>query len=217
LFVLLPGMGDDAEDFAENGFVEELQSHGLSADIRATNAKYGYYVKGNFPVRLSEDVIEPAKRQGYRELWLVGPSMGGFGSLFYARHHPADVTGVLAIAPYLGDEALIEEIRNAGGLARWPAPAKAELLTRDNYQRELWRWLQAATHGREPSPLLYMGYGKADDLAVADGLLARELPSSHVFVAEGAHEWAPWRVILRSFLNSAEFAGHCRHGETRLK
>ena len=210
LFVLLPGAGDRAETFEQRGFVEEIRSRNLSIDLRATDATMGYYMKGTMLDRLSADVIAPAKARGYREIWLLGPSMGGFGSLFYSRAHAADVTGALAIAPYLGDRSLIREIAAAGGLERWTAPARVETMNRDNYQRELWRWLQAATQGGEAAPLLFVGYGRSDKLEPADKLLAAELPSSRVFLTDGAHEWGAWRRVLAAFLDSPEFASHCR-------
>ena len=72
------------------------------------------------------------------------------------------------------------------------------------------RWLQAATQGKEKSPLLFVGYGTSDKLAAADALLAAELPPSRVFLTEGGHEWPAWRRVLDSFLDSPEFASHCR-------
>jgi pimeloyl-ACP methyl ester carboxylesterase len=210
LFVLLPGAGDRAETFAQRGFVEELRGRSLSIDIRATDATLGYYTKATFLDRLEADVIAPAKARGYREIWLAGPSMGGFGSLFYARAHTAEITGVLAIAPFLGDRSLIEEIAAAGGLPKWRGPARVEQMNRDNYQREMWRWLQAATQGREAAPLIFAGYGTSDRLARADALLTAELPPSRVFLTEGAHEWDAWRRVLKGFLDSPDFATHCR-------
>jgi len=210
LFVLLPGMGDRAETFAQRGFVDTLRQRNLSADLRAADATFGYYIKGTFLERLTTDVITPARARGYQEIWLIGPSMGGFGSLFYSRAHAADITGVLAIAPFLGDRDLIEEITAAGGLRQWQAPAPVETPSRDNYQRELWRWLQAATQGREAAPLLFAGYGKADKLSAADSLLTAELPASRVFLTEGGHEWPAWVRILESFLDSPEFGSRCR-------
>src|SRR3954468_5790338 len=147
LFVLLPGMGDHAEAFEQRGFVQELRAHSLSADIRATDATFGYYMRGTFLDRLAADVIAPAKARGYREIWLAGPSMGGFGSLFYTHAHTGDISGVLAIAPFLGDRDVIEEIIAAGGVKPWHPPARVDDMNRDNYQRELWRWLQAVTQG----------------------------------------------------------------------
>jgi pimeloyl-ACP methyl ester carboxylesterase len=210
LFVLLPGAGDRAGTFEKRGFIQALRESGRSIDIRASDATLGYYLKQTFPERFTADVIAPAKARGYQEVWLVGPSMGGFGSLFYSRLHPGEITGVLAIAPYLGDEDLTDEIRAAGGLKNWRAPARVEQPGRADYQRELWRWLQAVTRGQETAPLLFAGYGTADKFAAADALLAAELPPARVFLTDGKHEWEPWRRVLASFLASPEFATHCR-------
>ena len=95
--------GDHAERFREQGFVEDLQNSNLSIDIRATDATMGYYVKGTLLDRLETDVITLAKARGYEEIWLVGSSMGGLGTLLYSRMRSAEVTGVLAMAPFLGD------------------------------------------------------------------------------------------------------------------
>jgi pimeloyl-ACP methyl ester carboxylesterase len=210
LFVLLPGAGDHAERFRDQGFVEDLQNSNLSIDIRAADATMGYYMKGTLLDRLETDVITPAKAHGYEEIWFVGPSMGGLGSLLYSRAHSAEVTGVLAIAPFLGDKDLIEEIAAAGGLTQWQAPPRIDALSRDNYQRELWRWLQAATQSREAAPPIFVGYGTSDRLSRADSLLAGSLPAARVFLTTGGHEWPAWRRVLASFLQSPEFATHCR-------
>jgi pimeloyl-ACP methyl ester carboxylesterase len=210
LFVFLPGMGDRAEAFEKHGFIDELRAHQLSADVRAADATFGYYMRGTFLDRLAADVIAPAKTRGYQEVWIAGPSMGGFGSLFYTHAHTADISGVLAIAPFLGDKDVIEEIKAAGGLEHWQPPARVDQMNRDNYQREMWRWLQAVTQGREQAPPIYLGYGTSDKLGPADELLRAELPPGHVFLTEGIHEWGAWRRVLRSFLESPEFAGHCR-------
>jgi len=213
LFVLLPGMGDHAEAFDAQGFVTIVRAAELSADIRAVDATFGYYMRGTFLDRLASDVIAPAKARGYQEIWIAGPSMGGFGSLFYTHAHTADISGVLAIAPFLGDRDVIEEITAAGGLRKWQPPPRVETMDRDNYQRELWRWLQAVAQGRETAPPIYLGYGEADKLAPADSLLRAELPPGRVFMTEGRHEWGAWRRVLTQFLQSREFDGHCAADE----
>jgi len=215
LFVLLPGMGDRAEAFEQRGFVETLRKSGRSIDIRAADATFGYYMQGTVLDRLAADVIAPAKARGYPEIWLAGPSMGGFGSLFYARAHTADVTGVLAIAPFLGERGLIEEIAQAGGLEKWPAPARVEQMNPDNYQREMWRWLQAVARGKETAPLIFAGYGTADKLRSADSLLTAGLPPARVFLTDGKHEWPAWQRVLQSFLASPDFSSHCRRGDRK--
>lgn len=210
LFVLLPGAGDHAETFEQHGFVEALRSRSLSIDVRATDATIGYYMRGIMLERFTTDVIAPTKSRGYRETWLVGPSMGGFGSLFYSRAHTSDVSGVLSIAPFLGDRSLIKEIANAGGLDKWQAPARVDAMDADNYQREMWRWFQATSRGQEPAPLMFLGYGSDDSLGTAAQLLTAKLPASRVFVTNGGHEWPAWRRVLESFLDSPDFASHCR-------
>ena len=93
---------------------------------------------------------------------------------------PISRTGVLAIAPFLGDRKLIEEISAAGGLAKWNAPPRVETMNPDNYQREMWRWFQAVAQGKESAPLLFAGYGRSDKLSAADSLLAAELSKCSV-------------------------------------
>jgi hypothetical protein len=126
------------------------------------------------------------------------------------RSHCEELTGVLAIAPFLGDRDLIEEIAAAGGLRQWQAPPRADTMSRENSQRDLWRWLQSATQGREAAPAIFLGYGTSDRLSRANSLLAEALPTSRVFLTAGGHEWPVWRRVLASFLQSPEFATHCR-------
>ncbi|MGE5173202.1 MAG: hypothetical protein ACM3MD_05175 [Betaproteobacteria bacterium] len=49
------------------------------------NAHMGYYLNGTVFTRLKEDVIEPAKARGYDQIWLVGNSLGGYGSISYGN------------------------------------------------------------------------------------------------------------------------------------
>jgi pimeloyl-ACP methyl ester carboxylesterase len=211
LIVLLPGMGDSAEMFDKHGFVDEIRRRRLAADIVAANATIGYYSRGIVVDRLSEDVIAPRRARGnYQQTWLIGPSMGGFGALFYSRQRPREITGLLALAPYLGERDLIEEIHQAGGLRTWQAPPRAEPMNESNYRREVWRWLQAVTQGKEEAPIINVGFGREDKLAFADELLAVELPKDRVYRTEGGHHWDPWRTLLIQFLDRGQLTPGCR-------
>lgn len=210
LVVFLPGLGDDADDFERNGLVGAVQRRRLSVDLIGASATIGYYARGTFVSRLATDVVGPARARGYAEVWLVGNSLGGLGTVYYARVHTAEITGVLALAPYLGDREVIREIDDQGGLAGWQAPPRVAELTEDSYQRELWRWLQAVTRGQEPGPDLYLGFGLSDKLAFQDRLLAEALPDDHTFVIAGAHDWKTWRRLFEQFLDDSDFARRCR-------
>lgn len=210
LVVFLPGFGDDAEDFDRNGFVADVTRRGLSVDMVAAQATMGYYARGSFPDRLATDVVGPARVRGYDQVWLVGMSMGGLGTVYYSRAQTAQITGILALAPYLGDSDLTDEIRAQGGVARWHAPARVEVMNEDNYQREIWRWLQAVTRGQERGPAIYLGYGKSDKLAHQDELLAAALPPDHTYLVDGAHDWKTWKILFDEFLQASDFARDCR-------
>jgi hypothetical protein len=216
LMVFLPGGGDSAESFTKHGFVADVLAKRYSIDMVSANATMGYYTRGIFPDTLWRDVVRRRVLRGYQELWIVGPSLGGFGSLLYSRARASgEVTGVLALAPYLGDDReVFEGIKRAGGLARWQAPAKTELNERD-YPGELWRWLQAVITRRERGPELYLGYGRSDRMAETDSLLAAALPADHVFIGEGGHNWRTWRVLFNEFLERGPLKDRCANAPTR--
>jgi pimeloyl-ACP methyl ester carboxylesterase len=210
LLVMLPGGGDSAEAFEKQGFVADVAATRYSIDMVAANATMGYYTRGVMAERLWQDVVRRRALRGYKEVWLVGPSLGGFGSLLYARQRPAgEVTGLFAMAPFLGsDGELFDGIKRAGGLAHWQAPPKRE-IDEETYAPELWRWLQALTSQRETGPLLYLGYGRDDGLAKSGALLAAALPQDHLFIGEGGHKWYVWRKLFREFLVRGPLKEHC--------
>ena len=208
LVVFLPGAGDGAETFKEHGFVQALRSRGILADVVSANSVMGYYFRGTLSERLEKDVIGPAVTAGYAHVWEVGISMGGLGTLWYAHEHPGQVTDALLLSPFLGDEALLKEIRAAGGVTRWQAPPRAP-MGKDTYQRELWRWLQAVLAGKEPGPTLRIGYGSEDKVREGAKVLEDALPGDHVFHTYGPHQWETWQRLFDRFLETGELQRQC--------
>ena len=43
---------------------------------------------------MQREIIGPARAFRYREIWLVGVSMGGLGAFFHERMHPGEITGL---------------------------------------------------------------------------------------------------------------------------
>ncbi len=206
LIVFLPGIGDLAEDFERQGFVHDLQRHHVSADAVAVDAHFGYYAKRIVLERITEDVLAAATDAGYREIWLVGVSLGGFGAACYAAQHHERVSGLVLLAPYLGENAIANEIAEAGGVARWNAGPAAS----HDFVRGLWQWLKHHVSHGEPRPPIYLGYGTGDKFARTNGVLAAALPPAQVFAIAGGHDWRTWRKLWRLFLEENAIGQHPR-------
>jgi len=209
LIVFLPGAGDTGQAYFDQGFVKRVRDHQLSADVVAADATFRYYFKGTFVERFEHDVLQPALTRKYEKVWLVGISMGGFGSVFYPSQRPGQIDGVLALAPWLGDDATTQTIADAGGLKKWQAPAKAP-AAEDNYQQQLWRWLKAVNVEGEVGPSLWLGWGTQDKaMSASDAMLGAVMPKERLFSAEGGHEWKPWTEMFERFLTESEIARQC--------
>jgi pimeloyl-ACP methyl ester carboxylesterase len=199
LVVFLHGRGGNMHDFRKSGFIDTVAQTGLAAELVSVDAHLGYYAKRTLVVRLREDIIGPARAGGHDRVWLVGVSMGGLGSLLYARLHPQDVSGVVLLSPFLGDQELIDEIRSAGGLVAWRPEGEVDLDT--DYQRDLWRWLKENLSSPDGIPI-YLGYGASEQFAATNSVLAEAMPSGKVVVGDGGHNWKTWSPIWTELVNA---------------
>jgi arsenite methyltransferase len=196
LFVLLPGRDSRHEDFEKNGFIKAVNDRGLDVDLVAVDAHLGYYMNHSVVKRLKQDVIDPAIADGYKEIWLVGISMGSMASVYYMQDHSSDISGLLLLGPYLGEKELLNEIENAGGLQQW----KPGGVAHNDWQRELWQYLQAYV-ARGAVPPVYVAYGTGDPYAGGAEILASELPQKQILTASGGHTWGTWKPLWQAFLD----------------
>lgn len=203
LVVVLPGRGDDLDAMRRTGMAEAIQDGWPDADVILTGLALDYYDQGRAPQRLREEIVAPARRYGYREVWLAGASMGGMGTVMYDQAYPGEMDGLILLAPYLGEAPLLREIQAAGGLEKWEPGAPVE-LTRENFQRELWRHLQSWR--REPGRAgnVWLAYGDRDRLKSAMPLLAPALDADHVLVRDGGHDWKVWSSVTGEILARIE-------------
>ena len=195
LLVCLPGIGDEADDFADWGFVDLVRAHRWPADVLLVDAHYGYYADRTLLEQLHRDILLPASSSGYRAIWLIGISMGGLGALLYARQHPRDIRGVVAIAPFLGRHALVQEISTAGGLAQWTS-----MVDPTDEIRALWSWAHAQSSQSPAYPEIILAFGDMDIFAEAHRLLASSLTAANVLTATGGHRWPVWVELWKQFL-----------------
>lgn len=198
LAILLPGAYDTPDDFLREGFVIAVRERQLPVDLQLVDAHLGYYGDRSVIDRLRQDVVLPARQAGYRRIWLVGISLGGFGALAYAMDHSSEVDGLFLLAPYLGTRGIQKEIAASGDLLRWQPGAAAT----DEDERRLWLWLaQRATGSTAAQPPMWQGYGRDDRFAPAHRLLATALPAAHSQELPGGHDWTVWRALWDAFLD----------------
>lgn len=197
LFIFLPGKGDRPEIFEAEGFVAAVRKAKLPVDMVGAHAHLGYYIDKTFLKRMKEDVIMPAKRNGYDQIWLIGISLGGLGALWYDGMYPGDVSGLVALAPYLGEPEMSREVSLAGGLSSWePGPVAGK-----DIQKQIWRGLKSFVPWEKTYGRVYLGYGLLDRFAFCDGVFAEVLPGGQVFTADGGHDWDTWRGLWAGILN----------------
>jgi hypothetical protein len=200
LVVVLPGRGDDLDGLRRSGIAQAVQSAWPDADVVLAGLALGYYLEGVAEMRLHDEVIVPARRRGYAQVWLVGASLGGMGAILYDRAYPEQVTGMVLLAPYLGDPPLLSRIAAAGGVARWQAPPRPAAVTVDNFQQELWRHVQGWSRDGAAARNVWLAYGRKDRFRESMSLLAPVLPPGHALEREGGHDWGVWSPVTREVL-----------------
>jgi len=206
MLVMLPSAKARPQDLIQYGFVRAVREHDLPIDVVAVEAHLGYYLEGSFNEHLKHDIIAVARAGNFERIWLMGISLGGMGSLIYARDHPADIEGIILIAPFLGTRGIIAEVVQAGGLDCW----QPGLIKPDDNERGLLAWIKAYQHGAAGFPKIYLGYGTDDRFAAASELLAVRLPAAQVVTIPGNHDWATWIQLWKYFLNQDLFSSDKR-------
>ncbi len=215
LLVFLPGRGTIGKDFTRQNFLRTLEhtdpndpdtpdcSIGLGPDAAVdavtVDLTLPYYEQRIATKRLHDDIIAPAKAAGYRRIWLVGVSMGGLGAIFYDHDYPGEISGIVAIAPFLGEKNIVAEIEAAGGLAHWQP---RQPLADDDFQRRLWLAIRAGRYGQPGHLPLVLGYGTHDRFAYGHRFLDANLPPERVFRTFGFHDWATWHHLWKEILAS---------------
>lgn len=191
LIVFLPGRKDHAGIFEREGFVDAVRKRKLRADLVETDAHIGYYVRGSLLRRLRLDVMEPARKRGYRRIILVGVSLGGYGAVRYAMRYPGEISQLVLLAPFLGTGAFMNELADAG----------------DEDYAQTWDWLRhypvdASAEKRSAAgyPRIVLGYGREDLLLITDRALRELLPADDVITLAGVHIWHSWRLLFEEIL-----------------
>jgi pimeloyl-ACP methyl ester carboxylesterase len=195
LLVLLRGLGGSNAVFEEEGIIAEIRSRRLPFDLVAPDTHFGYYTNKTLATRLQTDIVVPARRKGYKQIWIAGFSMGGLGSLIYLHSYHRDIDGVLLISPYLGVNSLIQEIKDAGGITAWKHVTTSTDIS--DWTRLTWSCIREFSEAPQHYPPIYLSYG-SEDWVARDGpaLLATVLPKNRVFHVPGDHNIKTFRILF---------------------
>lgn len=199
LVVFLPGLGDGPDDVVDGGFIAELKS-APQFDAVIADAHFGYYKEFALLERLRADVIAPIRTR-YDEMWIVGVSMGGYGAVSYAERYPQEVTGIVLLAPYLGEDEITDDIEAAGSLAAWHSENFPADTQRTRHGVTVWKWLQERPE-HVGEPVIYLACGDEDSHMRQLSLLRPALPENHVLLRPGGHDWDVWRPLFHDIVRS---------------
>jgi len=192
LVVLLPTMGGKGSHYETEGFLDEVWERGFEASIEVVDVKPSLYLGSRIVELLKTEVIEPAKAEGFKEIYLVGISLGGHGVLLYATKCPEDVDGVIVLAPFISGDTASGAIDEAGGLADWEdCPFLAW-----THACNLWQSLKVYVSNPRNRKKIVLGFGTEDIFVEQCRILAEVLPPEQVFTAPGGHDWPTWKKLF---------------------
>lgn len=204
LVVVLPGRRDRLESLRRSGVGEAIQRAWPDADVLFAELSMPYYLDRSAAQRLHDEVLMPARRRAYTEIWLVGASLGGMGGILYDRTYPGQVDGMVLLAPYTGERGVHDEIRAAGGLRAWKPASRPDDNVADAWQRELWAHLKTWAEEPERTRNVWLAYGDNDYLREGMPLVAGLLPPEHVRVVPGKHAWSTWTPATEAIFHAID-------------
>lgn len=214
LVVFLPGRGDDIDAYHRSGFIDALHQSYWPVDAVVVDAHLGYYIDRSLSERLYEDVLVPYRQRGYRRFLIVGVSLGGVGALRLREDYPGIISGVVLIAPYLGEEATIQAVSEAKSLEIW----QQRLDGREALEpgEEIWSWIAAQYNPNTKTiPCMVLAFGSNDRFSAAAGVLSQYLPASQVFTNGGEHNWPSWHKLWVDILAAERLPGaNCAAGRS---
>jgi pimeloyl-ACP methyl ester carboxylesterase len=197
--LVLPGAADSLAGLRDTGIVEAVQKGMPRADVILVGATLKYYKDGGFAQRLHDEVIQPQRDRGYDQIYLAGASLGGMGAVLYERMYPGELTGLLLLAPFMGDD-IVEEVDKAGGVRSWDPGPEPDAVDGKNYQRELWRTVKDWSEHRAHAQRVWLACGADDRLLPASKMIAKVLPKGHFVQPAGGHLWTIWDPAATTLL-----------------
>lgn len=201
LLVMFPGINSPGTDFIEHGFVQMFQQKYSNVDITLVDTRIAYISAGNIAERIHKEIILPAIREGYKNIWFVGVSLGGLSAITHNRDFAGNINGVVLIAPYLGAQYKIEDL-----LAHEPPLVWSQQRDKSMDKTiRLWRYLISETQNQKNKMRLFLAYGDSDRFSDLHRFLASLLNENNVFIEKGGHNWTVWKKLWKTLLEEKVF------------
>ncbi len=215
LIILLPGIFSDARDMQQRGVPEAIHRGWPEPDILMADLTVNFYRKGLAVQRLQDEIVIPARQQGYSEIWLAGGSMGGVGTLMYEWRYPGEMDGLVLISPYLGGDEVTDAIRAAGGLKAWDSGEHSTAMEPDNYDRLIWQMAQDWIGDEAKLHRVWLMCGDEDRLYPNAQMLGAILPQDRYFPGSGNHSWDYWIPNLETVFRAVAESRQVKYSELK--
>ena len=194
LIIFFPGLYDTADKFKDEKFFLIARKAGIKADMVSANINVFHLVNNMMIKRIETDVLQHAKEVGYKNIWLVGVSLGGLNSLLFYTKHERNICGVVTLSPFVANTPLIDDLKNAKEIKYWQPGSVDNKLTLEKKLRFLWVWLKQQSLNNNLKQI-YLGYGKQDRFAEAIKLFENILDKNNIVYVEGEHNWETGQKI----------------------
>ena len=201
LLVMFPGINSPGTDFIQHGFVSMFQHRYPDVDIILVDTRFAYIKDDNIAERIQNEIILPARRDGYKKIGFTGISLGGLSALKYSKTFAGNLDGIVLIAPYLGEQSAIEDLLASRAPFAW---SELNTNSRDKTIR-LWRYLLNKTQGKKSKDRLFIAYGESDRFSDMQRFLASLLDKNNVFTEKGGHNWTVWKKLWQTMLDKKIF------------
>ena len=192
LVVLFPTMGGKGSHYETQGFLDEVWERDFEASMEVLDVKPSLYLGSRIVELVKTEVIEPAKAEGYKEIYLIGISLGGHGALLYATTHPEDIDGIVVLAPFISGDLVSEAIEEAGGLDTWE---DCPFLGWE-YACNVWKSLQVYVSDSENQKKIVLGFGREVKFVDQFRVRADVLLPEQVFTVPGGPDWETGKNLV---------------------
>ena len=206
LIIFLPGLYDTATKFKDEAFFSTARKAGVKADMVSANVNVLHLVEDMMIKRIETDVFLHARKNGYKNIWLVGVSIGGLNSLLFYRKHVKNICGVVTLAPFVANKSLTKELQNGNNIKDWKPGFGEFSLGFEQKLQVLWVWLQKQST-KENLKHIYLGYGKQDRFVEPIKLLQNILDKKNIVAVEGEHDWETGLKIWKKQLSTRSKTG----------